>query len=272
MNAPTVGGMDPKAQVAATFDRAAATYDDVIAFFAPFGRALAAAADLDPGERVLDVACGRGSSLRPAAEAVGPTGSVVGIDLSAAMIERLAAELPPGLPVSLRQGDAEALDVPDASVDAVLGGFMIFFPPHPEQVLAELHRVLRPVGRVALSIFDGPPGFDFQHDLLAAVGTQEAASGPAAAFNRADVLDPALEAAGFVDVTGTDVIERYRFDSVDQVEQWQWSTGVRTVLAALDEPTLARYRELLAERLEAHRVGDGFELVQRARMTVARKP
>ena len=68
--------------LAGLFGRAAATYDTVIPLFARFGHRLVALADLQPGERVLDVAAGRGALLFPAAEAGGPTGSVVAVDLA----------------------------------------------------------------------------------------------------------------------------------------------------------------------------------------------
>ena len=75
---------DPKEIVGGAFSAAADTYDQVVGFFAPFGRALVAAADPDRGARVLDIACGRGAFLYPALDAVGPDGSVLGIELAAA--------------------------------------------------------------------------------------------------------------------------------------------------------------------------------------------
>jgi hypothetical protein len=71
--------------VAAIFDRAAATYDLVgPPFFAHFGRRLVELARLAPGERVLDIATGRGAVLFPASEAVGPSGRVTGTEPSTA--------------------------------------------------------------------------------------------------------------------------------------------------------------------------------------------
>lgn len=253
------------------FDSVAADYDQVIDFFGPFGRALVAAADIRPGHRVLDVASGRGACLRPALEAVGPDGSVLGIDLAPEMVERLGAELAAAgrTNAEVRVGDAEALDLPDASFDVVTAGFMIFFPPRPAHVLLELRRVLKAGGRLALSIFDGPAGFDFQADLIRSMGV-ERASGPSTELNRAEVLEASLAAAGFVGIESTDVIERHRFADADEVERWQRTTGVREALDRFDDATLARYRAELRERLEPFAVdGGGYQLVQRARMTVA---
>jgi ubiquinone/menaquinone biosynthesis C-methylase UbiE len=263
---------DPKAMVAKVFSDSADSYDQVIEFFAPFGRALVAAADLPRGARVLDVACGRGACLYPALEAVGPEGHVTGIDLAPGMVEALGAELAArGVAnAEVAVGDAEALEFPDASFDAVLAGFMVFFAPDPDRVLAEFARVLRPGGTVALSIFDGDTPSAFLRQVGEELfGAQDRRASEA--FDQAEVLDPALVHAGFTTPEGTDVIERFRFASADEMERWHRSHFARLLLEVLDEDQLAVYRQRVAEHLEDKRVAGGFELVQRARMTVARR-
>ena len=97
---------------------------------------------------------------------------------------------------------------------------------------------------------------------------------PSMEFDKAAVLDDALVAAGFTSPTATDVIERFRFADAAQVEEWMRSHGGRLLLDPCDDQQLARYRELSAQNLEAHHRtadGDGYELVQRARMTVAQR-
>jgi O-methyltransferase/aklanonic acid methyltransferase len=262
-----------KAVVAQVFSDSAESYDQVIDFFAPFGRALVDGASLVPGARVLDVASGRGACLYPALDAVGPDGSVTGIDIAPGMVEALTADLcERGITnAEVRVGDAEALEFEDGSFDAVLGGFMIFFCPHPERVLSEFARVLKPGGVVSLTIFDGDTPSKFLRD----VGTElfgEQDRRASEAFDRAEVLDPALVAAGFEQPVGTDVHERFRFESAEQMERWHRSHFARLLLDVLDADQLAVYRQRVVEHLETMREGDAFVLPQRARVTVARKP
>ena len=261
-----------KAMVAQVFSDSAPSYDQVIDFFGPFGRALVAGADLPRGAKVLDVASGRGACLFPALESVGPEGFVTGIDLAPGMVEALSAELAiRGIEnAEVRLGDAEAIDLPTGSVDAVLAGFMIFFCPDPDRVLAEFARVLKPGGIVALTIFDGSTPSAF----LRSVGEElfgEQDLRASELFDRADVLDPALVHAGFTRPEGIDVIEQFRFTSAEQMEAWHRSHFARLLLDALGEEQLAIYRTRLAEHLEGLRVGDGFVMAQRARVTVAHK-
>src|SRR5215469_6910597 len=110
-----------KEYVAGLYGRVAATYGRIGPdLFAPFGRFLVARMQLSPGQRVLDVAMGRGAVLFAAAELVGPTGFVVGIDLAEQMVQETAAELRERRMTNaiVRPMDAEQLDFPSASFDA----------------------------------------------------------------------------------------------------------------------------------------------------------
>ncbi len=104
---------------------------------------------LKPGERVLDVACGSGNTAIPAARA----GAVVtGADIATNLLEqgraRAAAE---GLTIQFAEGDAENLPYDDASFDVVVTMFGAMFAPRPEVTAAELIRVCRPGGRIAMA-------------------------------------------------------------------------------------------------------------------------
>ncbi len=142
---------DQKRRVAAAFDLAAGEYD------APLRRcfdlhavALVREARITPGARVLDVATGTGKVALLAARAVAPCGHVTGVDLSEGMLAQ-ARRKAGDLPVEFRQMDAEALEFDDGTFDVVLCGFGVFFPPDVVRGMREMHRVLRPGGRVAFS-------------------------------------------------------------------------------------------------------------------------
>ncbi len=144
---------DLSARLADVFGRAAPTYDTVLPFFEVFGRRLVQLVAPPPGSRVLDVACGRGASLLPAAEAVGAEGEVVGIDLAPEMVSHLRVEIERRGLANARAlvGDAHNLDFDDSSFDVVMCGFTLMLFPEPTNAVRELLRVLRPGGLCALS-------------------------------------------------------------------------------------------------------------------------
>ena len=101
------------------------------------------------GTTVLDVACGSGNLALPAARL---GARVTGIDIAPNLVEaaRLAAKRE-GLPIDLHEGDAEALPYPDATFETTISMFGVMFAPRPELAMAELFRVTRPGGRIALA-------------------------------------------------------------------------------------------------------------------------
>ena len=124
----------------------------VPAIAAPVAADLVRAADLQPGERVVDVACGTGVIARLAAERVGPSGTVIGVDVAPDMIDvaRTTAAAS-GLAIEWHQADAASLPLPDDAFDVVCCqmGLMLF--ADRAAALSEMRRVLRGGGRLALS-------------------------------------------------------------------------------------------------------------------------
>ena len=102
------------------------------------------------GERLLDVGCGPGFYCAELAEEVGPSGSVVGVDSSPAMLELAARRCAGYASVELRPGDAVSLPVDDASFDGALCVQVLEYVPDPTVALVEMHRALRPGGRVVV--------------------------------------------------------------------------------------------------------------------------
>jgi ubiquinone/menaquinone biosynthesis C-methylase UbiE len=115
----------------------------------PCAAALVGLAGIRRGERVLDVATGTGIAARLAAEAAGPDGSVIGVDINPGMLG-VARTIAPD--VDWREGPADVLPVEDASVDVVLCNLgLMFFPDKPAAV-REMHRVLTSGGRAAVLV------------------------------------------------------------------------------------------------------------------------
>jgi ubiquinone/menaquinone biosynthesis C-methylase UbiE len=131
----------------------------VPALFAQWAPLVVDIARVADGQRVLDVACGTGVATRAAADRVGPTGSVVGLDLNPAMLEVAAGTRSD---IEWRQGDATALPFGDEEFDAVLCQSALFFFPDVDAAVAEMSRVARPGGAVAVQTYaslDEQPGF-----------------------------------------------------------------------------------------------------------------
>lgn len=146
----------------------AEVYDEqfVPALFQPFSRFLADTACLEPGQRVLDVACGTGVLACTAAERVGPGGAVIGLDANAEMLA-VARRKPAA--IEWIEGRAEALPFAEGDFDAVVSQFGMMFFDDRAGALREMHRVLRPAGRLAVAVCDAverSPGYSALAELL----------------------------------------------------------------------------------------------------------
>jgi ubiquinone/menaquinone biosynthesis C-methylase UbiE len=172
----------------------------------PFSAILLEHANPQPGEQVVDIACGTGVVARQTALRLGASGTIVGVDINPAMLA-VARSLPTpeGASIDWREGSALDLPLPDGTFDlALCQAGLQFFPDRPT-ALQEMFRVLRPGGRVAISVWrsiEHQPASQIIWEAIARhLNTTVSAINPAMSLGDADVLRTLMESAGFAKVT-----------------------------------------------------------------------
>jgi SAM-dependent methyltransferase len=241
------------------------------------------AAQLLPGERVLELACGpAGVGLRAAA-AVGPDGSVLLTDFSQGMVQAArdrASEL--GVTnVDFAVADAQDLALPDESFDAVLCRFGYMLMGDPFAAMSETARVLRRGGRVVLAVWGEPA--DNAWIMLTMRVVMEHVSAPPPdldapglwAFRDHDRLRGMLGNAGLAGVKVETLNTAERFSSLD--EAWQYLSDIagplQALLASLSAEDLVTVRERLADETAPFTAADGsLELPAAINIAVATRP
>ena len=219
---------------------------------------------------VLDVGCGRGAVLLPAATAAGPAGRVVGTDLAPGMVRRTAAATAHLPTVSVRVGDAQAPAFEPGSFDVVTAGLLLFFLPDPRAALAAYRNLLRPGGRLAFSSF---AAFDPRYErAMKAVAAH--AAGPASPHGFAEMFktEATLRAAltAYSDPRITEFTQVSRFADVGQWMTWVGSHSGRQLLRAIPAERLPAATEAAARALAQARTADGdIRLTTTIRIVVA---
>jgi SAM-dependent methyltransferase len=236
-------------------------------FSAPISHWMLDAIELQPGERVLELAAGLGETGMLAAELVAPMGGVIVSDQAEGMLsgarERAIAL---GLSnVEFRVLNAEWIDLPVASVDAVLCRWGYMLMADPLAALIETRRVLRPGGRIALAVwdqFDRNPWMMLPMQELRERGLTDPVSpgtpGPFALGSAERVLE-LLEQAGFAEIR-IEALDLHRRHASFE-EFWDSTLDLSRALhdAVLDrpEPEIAEIYAALAERFAPYTADDG---------------
>lgn len=229
---------DPVARVRAIFDTVADDYDQSgVPFFAPAAQGLADALDPQPGERGLDIGCGRGAVTSLLARAVLPSGSLDAVDLSPAMVEHtgslMAAE---GLAVRTAVMDAGDPELPAASYDVIASSLVLFFLPDPAAALTRWVGLLAPGGRIGLTTFgNSDPVWDRLDALfrpwLPPGMLDPKVVGPDAPFSSDAGMEALLRDAGATDVRTVTRRVDVPWGDVEGWKAFSMSTGQRAMWA-----------------------------------------
>jgi len=238
-----------KARAKTLFNTVAAEYDAGPGCFTHFGRRLVAAAEIQPGQRVLDVASGRGAVLFPCAEQVGQTGEVVGVDLADEMVHATNEEAARrGMSGRVQVMDAEHLDFPDATFDRVLCGFGIMFFPNQTRALDEFRRVMKSGGRLGVSTWRVAQTSEIDAAMVE-MGMQRTKQ--PGWITEPDDLSKLLTMAGFTDVSVRADSHSFRYTDVDEYWRQARGTGLRRALDELSPAEAQQLRDALTRRVSS---------------------
>ncbi len=227
---------------------AAEVYDELFlpAIFNEWAPRVAELAELEPGMRVLDVACGTGVLSLVAADLVKPDGTVVGLDLNPGMLDVARRKAPR---IDWREASVEAIPFEDTAFDAVVSQFGLMFVEDKARAIREMVRVLRPAGKLAVAVWDSlekVTGYGAFTGLLSRLFGDSAAESLRAPYSLGDtqILSSLFSVTGALDITISTFEGKVRYPSI---RYWMQS-DIRgwTLSDALDDAQL----ELLVSEAE----------------------
>jgi ubiquinone/menaquinone biosynthesis C-methylase UbiE len=242
---------DPaKIKAATTYNSAAEHFDDApLAFWELYGRRTVGRLDLKRGSTVLDVGCGTGASALPAAELVGPVGTVLGVDLAEKLLAQARAKASQRRlqNVEFRVADMTDLGFPDQHFEAIISVFSIFFVPDMEALVRELWRMVKPGGKLAITTW-GHSFFESVYTVWRAA-VRTARPDLYAAFNPWDritvphQLHQLLQSGGVPDA---EIIPESGSQILQSPQDW-WTvvlgSGLRGTVDAMDGATARRIQD-----------------------------
>jgi ubiquinone/menaquinone biosynthesis C-methylase UbiE len=224
-------------------------------------------AEIEPGQRVLDIATGIGEPALLAASIVGPAGRVVATDLSPQMLD-IAREraITLGLTnVEFLEADAERLDFPDGSFDAILCRWGLSSLPNPLDTLVAIRRMLAPDGSFATSVWEVEPKGRPLASLATAVAREmfelpsPRPEAPSLSGSAGNAIKKEMIHAGFTDVRVEAMTLTLEFSSAEECNQYLMDVSPEhaALLSDRSPGQQADYRQRLAERLRQHVIADG---------------
>ncbi len=235
-----------------------------------------------PGERVLELACGPAGLGLSAADRVGPNGEVVLSDVAAEMVAIASARAEGrGLVnVSTRVLDVEEIDQPDGSYDVVLCREGLMFATDPARAVGEIHRVLRPGGRVAVAVWGERERNPWLGVVFDAVGAQLGSPVPPPgipgpfSLGDADELERLFVGAGLTDVEVGELSVPLRAHSF---EAWWTRTSalagpLAKILESLPEDATRAIQARLREAVAPYQIGDGLQFPGVSLLASGRRP
>jgi SAM-dependent methyltransferase len=241
--------------------------------FEPWARILLDAVDLRPGEAVLDVATGPGTVARAAATRVGPTGRVVGVDISQPMlaVARGKPRTDGMAAIEFLESPATALPVPDTEFDVVLCQQGMQFFPDRALALVEMRRALRPGGRLGAAVWAVPvPSFAAVREAFVESGGPRLEE---VTFGRDPNALPSLVGDAGFDIRRADNLTltiTYE-GGVDEVIEHAAATPTGGI-EALAPARRDEFRQRVATKLQPFMTGDRVVVETVAKVVVAAKP
>jgi ubiquinone/menaquinone biosynthesis C-methylase UbiE len=249
--------------------------------YAPATELMLDLARLGSGARVLDIAAGDGYQSVAAARRVGPTGHVLAVDLASEQLKYATdAAREAGVEnLETRAMDAERLDLPDASVDAVLCQFGLMFLPNPDQGLREMLRVLRAGSRASLVIFaaDGTPESELAASIVRdSLGSEARTPDRLTGWSLGGpgVLKRRLEATGFEEVEAHELETPLRLPSTVEGLRFMRETypTLREMLAPLSDEAREAVWQQVHTALAVFQGPGGFEIPNRVVVVAGTAP
>jgi len=263
---------EPEARRAWQYERCTVRY-----LLGPWVEDLLDLAEVQPGQRVLDLACGTGAVARVAAVRAGPAGTVTGLDMDASML-RVAAQLATQGAAALQwqQGDAGAMTFADASFEAVLCQQGLQFFTDRAAALRHVRRVLVRGGRFALAVWDALERNPYSAAMVDAI---ERHLGPAVAekvrspfaLGDATALHSLLRQAGFQHLKARVVCKILPQPPLDSfVSEHFRAMSLAPVFAAMEAATRTRMIGEIVHALALHRSDHGVTLPFQVLMVASR--